>query len=126
MKRILLIVGVLLMSISMSSQNKNAKAKFEVDGICGMCKVRIQKAALKTKGVKSASWDVKTHMLSLIIDERKTDVKIVQKNIANVGHSTQEIECSLEAYNNLDACCKYNDAQVVKDHEPKAEKNKNY
>ena len=125
MKKIFLIVGVLLMSISMSSQNKNAKTIFEVDGVCGMCKVRIEKAALKTKGVKSASWDVKTHMLSLVIDERKTDAKIVQKNIAAVGHSTKEMECSIDAYNNLDACCKYNDEQVVKDHEPKSEEKNN-
>lgn len=122
MKKVFLIAGVLLMSVSMSSQNKNAKTKFEVDGVCGMCKVRIETAALKTKGVKSATWDVKTHMLSLIIDERKTDAKKVQKNIAAVGHSTKELECSIEAYNNLDPCCKYNDKQVVKDHEPSAEK----
>ena len=118
MKKISLIIGIALMTISVSGQNKNAKTKFEVDGVCKMCKVRIEKAALKTKGVKSASWDVKTHMLSLIIDERKTDAKKVQKNIAAVGHSTKEIVCSLDAYNNLDDCCKYMDEQVVKDHEP--------
>ena len=121
MKKIGFIIGLLLMTLSVSSQSKNAKASFEVDGVCGMCKVRIEKAALKTKGVKSASWDVKTHMLSLIIDERKTDAKSVQKNIAAIGHSTKEIECSIEAYNNLDACCKYNDEQVIKDHEPSIE-----
>lgn len=117
MKKIGFIIGLLLMTISSTAQKKNAKTIFEVDGVCGMCKVRIEKAALKTKGVKSASWDVKTHMLSLIIDERKTDAKKAQKNIAGVGHSTKEIECSLEAYNNLDECCKYKDEQVVKDHE---------
>jgi hypothetical protein len=28
--------------------------------------------ALNSKGVKFATWDVKTHLLSLIIDENKT------------------------------------------------------
>lgn len=123
MRKILLIVGVLLISTSGFAQKKNAKVEFEVDGVCKMCKVRIEKAALKTKGVKSASWDVKTHKLSLVIDERKTDGKTVQKNIAAVGHSTKEIVCSIDAYNNLDDCCKYMDEQVVKDHEPKEGKN---
>lgn len=116
MKRISFIIGLFIV-ISATAQNKKAKTEFEVDGVCGMCKTRIEKAALKTKGVKYASWSVKTHMLSLIIDERKTDAEKVQKNIAAVGHSTKKMECSLEAYNNLDECCKYNDEQVVKDHE---------
>ena len=62
-------------------KKKNAKVSFEVDGICGMCKKRIETAALKSKGVKFAIWSVKTHQLSVILDERKTDVKKIQKNI---------------------------------------------
>lgn len=116
MKKILLVLGILLMTMSVSAQKKNAKVNFEVDGVCGMCKERIEKAALTTKGVKYANWDVKTHQLSLIIDERKTTVKTVKKQIAAVGHDTKEIECSIDAYNNLDACCKYKDEEVVKNH----------
>ena len=48
------------------AQNKNAKVTIEVDGVCMMCKNRIEKACLKTKGVKSAVWNVETHNLSLI------------------------------------------------------------
>lgn len=116
MKKILLVLGILLMTMSVSAQKKNAKVNFEVDGVCGMCKERIEKAALTTKGVKYANWDVKTHQLSLIIDERKTTVKTIKKQIAAVGHDTEEIECSIDAYNNLDACCKYKDEEVVKNH----------
>ena len=48
------------------------KAAIEVDGVCMMCKNRIEKACLKTKGVKSAIWNVETHNLNLIYDERKS------------------------------------------------------
>ena len=51
------------------AQDKNAKASLEVDGVCLMCKARIEKACLATKGVKSANWDVKTHELKLFFDE---------------------------------------------------------
>ena len=57
------------------AQNKNAKATIEVDGVCMMCKNRIEKACLKTKGVKSAIWNVETHNLSLIYDERKSEFR---------------------------------------------------
>ena len=117
MKKLFLFLGVVMITLSATAQKKNAKISFEVDGICGMCKKRIEKAALNTKGVKYATWDVKTHMLSLIIDERKTSVKTIQENVAAVGHSTKEVATTEEVYNNLDPCCKYKDEQVVEDHE---------
>ncbi len=81
-----------------------------------MCKKRIEKAALKTKGVKFASWDLKTHQLSLIIDENKTGTKIIQQNVAAVGHDTKGFKAKDHAYNSNPACCKYRDKKVVESH----------
>jgi mercuric ion binding protein len=53
MKQLITIIALSLMSLGFA-QNKNARASVEVDGVCGMCKERIEKAAIKTKGVKSA------------------------------------------------------------------------
>lgn len=116
MKKVIVIISFMLIGISTQAQKKNAKVSIEVDGVCMMCKKRIEKAALNTKGVKFAAWDVKTHMLSLIIDERKTSVKKIQKNIAAVGHDTKDIKATDEAYNSVDPCCKYRDKKVVDDH----------
>ena len=99
------------------SQNKNAKASMEVDGVCMMCKTRIEKASFKTKGVKSAVWDVKTHELKLIFDERKTNLETIQKNIAAVGHDTKELKATDKAYNTVHPCCKYRDEDVKADHD---------
>ena len=59
MKKIIFLLSALLIGFSAQAQdikeekkNKNARVAFEVDGICGMCKKRIETAALKTKGVK--------------------------------------------------------------------------
>lgn len=116
MKKIILVIGVLLLTFSVSAQKKNAKVHFEVAGVCGMCKDRIEKASLMTKGVKYANWNVQTHQLSLIIDERKTTLIKIKENIAAVGHESKEVECSIDAYNGLPACCKYKDEEVVKNH----------
>ena len=107
---------VMLMGIVAFSQNKNAKQSIEVDGVCGMCKVRIEKAAIRTKGVKSAVWDLKTHELKLIFDESKTNVETISKKLATVGHDTKLIKATEEAYKSVDPCCKYRDADVVKAH----------
>jgi len=123
MKRIILIFTLLATTVTFA-QNKNAKASIEVDGICVMCKERIEKAAIRTKGVKSAVWNVDTHELKLIYDERKTDVKVISKNLALVGHDTKEIKATEEQYQSVHPCCKYRDDEVVKDHDPK-QKTKN-
>ena len=116
MKRIILIFTLVLTTITFA-QNKNAKASIEVDGICEMCKERIEKAAIRTKGVKSAVWNVDTHELKLIYDERKTDVKVISKNLASVGHDTKAIKATEEQYQSVHPCCKYRDEDVKKDHE---------
>lgn len=106
----------LMMGMFTFSQNKNARASIEVDGVCLMCKDRIEKASIKTKGVKSAVWNVNTHELKLIFDERKTDLNTIQSNIAAVGHDTKEIKATEEAYNSVHACCRYRDDAVKEDH----------
>ena len=118
MKKIFLII-LLLVGIGIQAQNKNAKTTMEVDGVCLMCKARIGKVSLKTKGVKSAVWNIETHILSLIYDERKTDYKTIQTNIANAGHDTEDIKATKEAYNSVDDCCRYRDEKVIDDHKKK-------
>ena len=116
MKKLITII-VVCIGMFAFSQNKNAKASMEVDGVCAMCKERIEKAAIRTKGVKSAVWSIETHELKLIYDERKTDVKAISENIAAVGHDTKEIKATEEQYQSVHPCCKYRDDEVKKDHE---------
>ena len=83
------------------------KENIEVRGNCDMCKKRIEKAALNTKGVKYASWTAETQQLTLIYSAKKTSSKSVAENIAAVGHEADSIVAPDEAYNSLPACCMY-------------------
>ena len=132
MKKVIFIFSLFLIGFSAQSQEietvkkkKNAKAAFEVNGICGMCKKRIEMAALKTKGVKFAVWDVKTHQINLILDERKASLNTVKQNIANVGHDVKDYTATDEAYSSVHPCCKYRDSKIVLDHEGTLKKKKN-
>lgn len=115
MKKLIVLIMMVIGTLAYS-QNKNAKASIDVDGVCMMCKIRIEKACIKTKGVKFAEWNVETHELKLVFDERKTNLKTIQQNIAAVGHDTKEIKATDEAYNSVDPCCMYRDKKVVDDH----------
>jgi len=116
MKKLIVVAVSMLIGMVSISQNKNAKATLDVDGVCMMCKQRIELASVKTKGVKSAVWNVDTHELRIIYDENKTDLATINQNIANVGHDTKEVKATEEAYNSLNPCCLYRDDQVIKDH----------
>jgi copper chaperone CopZ len=110
MKNILF--GLLLLVVTFSAQgqdkkNKNAKYSIEVNGNCGLCKKRIEKAAFSVSGVKSAVWDVDSHLLRLILNEEKTSLLDVKKAVANVGHDTDEVKATEEIYANLHTCCQY-------------------
>lgn len=115
MRKIAVIVMMLFAYVSFG-QNKNAKASLEVDGVCQMCKDRIEKACIKTKGVKSAIWNVKTHELKVIFDERKTNLDAIESSVAAVGYDTKNLKAPDEVYNSLHACCFYRDIDVQEDH----------
>lgn len=115
MKKLVLVLIMIASTVSFA-QDKNKRESLEVDGVCMMCKSRIEKACFKTKGVKSAVWNVDTHELKLIYDENKTDLKTIEQNILAVGHDTKTLKATDEAYSAVHPCCKYRDEEVKDDH----------
>ncbi|MUH36748.1 metal transporter [Zobellia amurskyensis] len=107
MKTTILSVAMTLFTIVTFAQEKNKKMTFDVNGKCAMCKERIEEAALNVKGVKYASWDIPTHQLAVIMDERKTDPMKIKTAIVAVGHDTKELKATEEAYESVHPCCKY-------------------
>ena len=116
MKLLKLTAFFMLISSIGYTQNNNLKTIFEVDGVCGMCKKRIEKASLKTKGVKSAIWNLETHKLQVIYDEQKVDVETIKSNVSAAGHDTNTVKASNKAYGKLFKCCKYRDLKVIEEH----------
>ncbi len=80
-----------------------------VQGLCEMCKERIEKTAKAVNGVYTASWDLKTKQLHLGFDPAKTSVDAVAKAIAKAGHDTDKYKADKATYDALPDCCKYRD-----------------
>ena len=109
-KNIIIALIVILVGFSVQAQDKkskNAKYVTEVNGDCEQCQKRIQKAAYAVDGVKSATWDIASHQLSLILNEEKSSFLDVKKAIAKVGHDTDEVKSDDKDYENLPTCCQY-------------------
>ena len=80
---------------------------FKVSGNCGMCKARIEKAALSLDGVNSADWEKDTNMLHLSYNADKVKEMQIHKAIAQAGHDTEKETAPDSIYTNLPDCCKY-------------------
>ena len=96
-----------LSSYAQNMSSKNEKATLEVLGNCGMCKKRIEKAAISVKGVKYASWDIPSGQLRLLYNRLKTNIDAIEKQIAASGHDTEHYGASVELYDQLPVCCQY-------------------
>ena len=95
-------------STSISAQNeKNKKSNFEVIGNCEICKKRIEKAALSLKGVKMATWDIPSNILSVTYNSNKISPDQIQSAVADVGHDTPSFKAPDNVYNELPICCIY-------------------
>jgi len=79
---------------------------FKVFGKCNMCKVRIEKT-VKAEGATSASWDLKTQILTVTFNSAKTSKDALSRKLASVGHDTDDYKAPDDVYANLPGCCHY-------------------
>ena len=89
---------------------KNKKildAEFLVDGVCDMCKERIETAAYDLPGVKWVEWNKYTKLFSVKYKASKVTLDEIHVAIAAVGHNTSKVKSKEEVYNNLPGCCQY-------------------
>jgi len=94
--------------IGQEKKKKTTEINFKVDGICEMCKERIENA-LDVKGIKFSEWNVDTHNCTVVYKPAIISVTEIHQLIANVGHDTDSIKATEEVYNNIHGCCKYRD-----------------
>ncbi|MGE5107185.1 MAG: cation transporter [Sphingobacteriales bacterium] len=87
------------------------KETIKVNGECGMCKKKIEKAA-KANGAALANWNADTKILQVSYNPGKTSSDKIQKAIADAGYDTEKYSATDDAYNQLDECCKYDRKQV--------------
>ncbi len=106
-----MVLSIAQFSAAQQSAQENSLSIW-VNGECGMCEDRIQKAALRVPGVRSAMWDIDTKMLSVTADPSKFDEARLHKTIASVGHDTEKEKAPDEVYDKLHACCHYDRSET--------------
>ncbi len=93
--------------MEMEEDSHGMHGSFRVAGNCGMCKDRIETAALAVDGVETADWDLESKELHMNYDATRTSPEEVQKAIAEAGHDTEDFRAPDNVYKRLPGCCKY-------------------
>lgn len=114
-KTIIAVIGALFAFYATYAQSDKSERHIgiktqviKVNGVCMMCKKRIEKAALSVTGVKYASWDEELKTLNLGYEIFQKDaVDNVEKKIALVGHDNDKYKADDKVYAILPDCCKY-------------------
>ncbi len=102
-----------LFSSSIQAQSdKPVEATIKVSGVCGMCKARIESAAL-IKGVKFAEWNKVDQSLKVVYKPSKVNEEMIHEALAAVGHDTDLSKAPDAVYNELPGCCAYRDGIKV-------------
>ncbi len=115
MKNIMLLMLLLTFTVC-SAQENNKKVEtltLTVKGNCEQCKERIENAA-DIKGVKVATWDEKTQILTVTYKPAKVSPEKIKKAILKSGHDLEEEKAGDEAYKKLPNCCKFRDNKCEK------------
>lgn len=98
----LIIAVCLLITSGIAAQSTTIK----VYGNCGMCKDRIEQAALSVIGVSSATWSSETEQLTVQHASLFVESELHQK-MTSIGHDTGQERADDSVYANLHSCCKY-------------------
>jgi copper chaperone CopZ len=80
---------------------------FKVNGVCEMCKHRIENAIKDLTGVWSSDWNVDSKTLSVKYDRIKVNPGKIQQIVANAGHDIENHKATDNVYTKLPDCCHY-------------------
>lgn len=97
---------LILLSFNYNGGGKD-RATFTVYGKCGMCEERIENTLNKVDGIVWADWEIATQELTVKYDANKITLDEIKRQLADIGHDTEDVRATEEAYNNLHKCCKY-------------------
>ena len=91
---------------AVTSKKGQQTITLKVPGICGMCKERIESAAMDVAGVKKAEWDIQTDTL-VVVGSSKMSKQKVAEALAKAGYRSDVCAADAKAYEKLPGCCQY-------------------
>ncbi|MCC5916104.1 MAG: heavy-metal-associated domain-containing protein [Cryomorphaceae bacterium] len=96
---------LIIISTSVFGQRK-IETTFKVDGLCEMCKKRIERS-LEVNGVIFSEWNIDTKELFVVYRPKKITIEEIHQLINQAGHDTESSSAPDTVYNQIHHCCQY-------------------
>ena len=101
-----------LFTIELSAQSSKLDTiTLQVNGVCEMCKERIETASYDVPGVKHVNWDLESEILTAIIVPKKASKQKIAEAVAKAGYTNELVKADSNAYAELPKCCQYESVQ---------------
>ncbi|HTF04356.1 MAG TPA: heavy metal-associated domain-containing protein [Bacteroidia bacterium] len=88
-----------------AQKSKHDTVKIKTSAECEMCKTKVETEVGRMKGVKSATLDLTTQVLTVTYNSSKTDPGKIRTVIANVGYDADDVKANNRAQKKLPDCC---------------------
>lgn len=104
-KIILIACIAIICSNRVNAQNDTIRIK--TSSICEQCKERIENDLSFEKGVKSSNLDLKTKVVTVVYNPKKTDAQKIREAITRIGYDADTLKANEKSYRKLPECCKH-------------------
>lgn len=84
---------------------KNSVVKIKTSGECEMCKKTIESTVGKMTGVKKATLDIESKVLTVEYNAKKTSPDKIRKAISNIGYDADDVKANNRMQKQLPSCC---------------------
>lgn len=106
MKNILIIFALFFTTTVMAQSKKVQTVNIKTSAICEMCEdLIINKTLAFEKGIKGATMDVETGILTVRFRKYKTSLDYIRATISKLGYVADSVKPDMDAYNKLHFCC---------------------
>jgi copper chaperone CopZ len=102
MRKIILFL-MFLAPIMVIAGDKEVTFKSSIN--CNMCKEKIEKDLVLTKGVKKVNVDVDKKEINVTYNDEKTTEAKLKKAISKIGYDADEVVANKKAHDHLAKCC---------------------
>lgn len=107
MRKIIFISVIYLMSgLIKSAVAQTDTVRIKTTAVCDNCKERIEHDLSFGKGIKSSNLDLKTKIVTVVYNPKKTNAKKIREAISKVGYDADSLKANEKSYNKLPDCCK--------------------
>lgn len=104
--QVIVTVSVFCFSACKTGGNSAIESVVHVWGNCEKCKTTIE-SSCNISGVKKATWDVDTKLLTLTLDTNIVSLDAVLQSVSKSGYDSEKYFANDYAYDNLPQCCQY-------------------